>query len=103
MLTMTVEAHARGRLFLGVNRNQHLELERLLDLHHRRELAHASEEGIARRCYRMRQPQPIGDIGRAREPTGAEFRGLLGIADTDELAHPKRLQSIRLVSRLAPE
>src|SRR5215467_7578464 len=88
MLSMTIETHTRGRLLRGVHRNQHLELECLLDLHHRRELAHPPEERIAGGCNRVRQPETIGDLRRPFEPTRTKRRSLVGIADTYELAHP---------------
>src|SRR5580704_16588267 len=47
MVAVIVEAHARGRLFLRVHRNEQLEFQRLLDLAHRHQLAAATEERIA--------------------------------------------------------
>ena len=49
MVLMVVEAHAGGRLLRRAHRDQQLELERLLDLVDRHQLAGAAEERIARR------------------------------------------------------
>ena len=49
MILMVVEAHAGRRRFLGVDRNEQLELERLLNLIDGHQLAGTPEEGIARR------------------------------------------------------
>src|SRR5262245_48710240 len=48
VIAVVVEAHARGRLLRGAYRDQQLELQRLLDLADRQDLAAATEERIAR-------------------------------------------------------
>ena len=45
MVAVIVEAHARGRLFGGVNRDEQFELQVLLDLAHRHQFAARPKNG----------------------------------------------------------
>ena len=56
MVAVIVEAHAGGRLLGGAHRNEQLELQRLLDLAHRHQLAAAAEERITRGSMRQGRP-----------------------------------------------
>ena len=77
VLAVIVEAHAGGGLCLLVVRDQQLELERLLDLAHRHDLADAAEERVVRDLDGIRQreflrellvPGPSSPRGTPRSP-----------------------------------
>src|SRR6516225_8398391 len=61
MVAVIVEADARGQLLGGADRDQQLELERLLDLVRGHQLAAAAEEQIARAVDAPRQRQLRGE------------------------------------------
>src|SRR5207302_1441324 len=61
VVLVIVEAHAGGRLLRRADRDQQLELEGLLDLVDRHQLAGAAEERIARRLGLVRQAEQVGD------------------------------------------
>src|ERR1700734_726323 len=103
MVAVIVEAHARGRLLGGAYRNEQFELQGLLDLAHRHQLAAAAEERIARGIDAPRQAQLLGKTRRPRHPGAAEFIDLFGRADADILSHAKRLQAVEILRRLAAE
>jgi hypothetical protein len=78
VVAVVVEAHAGGRFLGGMERHQELELQRLLELAHRHDLAGAAEERIARRLDRAGKAKLVGERAGAAHPAVAEFGHLLG-------------------------
>src|SRR5262249_33004871 len=72
VLAVIVEAHAGGGPGARVIRNQQLELERLLDLTDRHDLADAPEEGIIRHVDRVWQGKLVSELPRTGHPAFAK-------------------------------
>src|SRR5207302_9185728 len=72
MILMVVEAHASGRRFLGVDRDEELELECLLNLIGGHALASAAKEGIAGGAEIEGYTELIGHLFGFRFPAFAE-------------------------------
>src|SRR5262245_55016936 len=96
MVQVRVEAHASHRLFGRLQGNEELELQRALKLVDRHHLTGPAEERIAGRCDPAVQSQVLGQLAPAIDPPVAKADNLAGSADTDVLAHAKRLQARKL-------
>ena len=105
MVAVGVEAHAGGRLLLGVQRHQQLELEGRLDLRDRLHLADAAEERVARlvdpagqRELFAARPPAFASIQRSRK---AEISCGAPIATNSRMR--KALQTVEIRRRFAAE
>ncbi len=103
MVTVVVEAHAGGRLLRGAHRDQQLELQRLLDLGVRHDLAAAAEERVARLLDAIGQAEAIRDLRRPRHPALTEVADLRRRADADIFPHAEALQSVEILRGLVAE
>ena len=89
MITVVVETHAGRRLSLGPQRNQKLELERLLDLTDCHHLAYAAKEWIAGSFDFKGQTEGARDGLRSLNPAPAKIQCIVRAADADVLPHPE--------------
>jgi len=103
VLQVAVEAHTGGWLGGGVERDEQLELQRVLPLAHGHHLSDLAEERIIRNIQLTRQRQLARQALGTRHPLLAERHDLLGSADPNELAHAERLQAIQRARGLVPE
>src|SRR6202035_1754449 len=97
MVAVIIEAHARGRLLGGPDRNKQFELQGLLDLTHRHQLAAAAEERIARGIDVPRQAQLRGENRRPRTSGAAGIIDILRRANAYIFPHAERLQTVEIL------